>query len=170
MLGLTLAGLAVLVVISSPALAQEAWRDIGVLTCELAQSQEAQGGTEAASQRSTQDILCAFRPGSRGPEETYTGTLQYLVSDRQPPNTRVMIWIVKAPPATTEAAGLLQQIYAADPAAPVGHQPALVGESNASIVLQPMADSQAPTAAGQRQQAVGTLIVLVALRLKSTSG
>src|SRR5262249_54090352 len=115
-------------------------------------------------------MLCAFRPSNRGPEETYTGTLQYLVSDRQPPNARVMIWIVKAPSGTTETAGLLQQTYAADPAAPVGHAPALIGESNVLIVLQPMADSQAPTATGQRQPVTGALIVRVALRLKSTSG
>ena len=149
-------------------MAQEARRDIGVLTCELAQSQEGQGGTE--SQRPTQDMLCVFRPVNRGPEETYTGTLQYLVSDRQPPNARVMIWIVKAPSGTTETAGLLQQTYAADRAAPVGHAPALIGESNVSIVLQPMADSQAPTTTGQPQPVTGALIVRVVLRLKSTSG
>lgn len=165
---LVLAGLAILGACSSPALAQGARRDIGVLTCDLAQSQEGQGETE--SQRLTQDMLCMFRPGNRGPEETYTGTLQYLVSGRQPSDARVKIWIVKAAPGTTTTAGLLQQTYAADPAAPVGQAPALIGESNATIVLQPMADSQALSATGQRQPVTGALIVLVALRLKSTSG
>jgi hypothetical protein len=168
MLWFTLTGLAMLAAASCPAVTQEARREIGVLTCELAQSQEAQAASEAASQRPTQSMLCAFRPGNRGPEETYTGTLQYLVADRQLPNTRVMIWIVKASSATMETAGLLQQTYAADPAAPVVHAPALIGESNGSIILQPMADSPVPTATGQ--SAAAALIVLVALRLKSTSG
>ena len=152
------------------AVAQEARRDIGLLTCELAESGQAQSGTEAAPQRQTLDVLCAFRPGNRGPEETYTGTLQNLVGDQQLTNTRVIIWIVRGSSATTESAGLLQQVYAADPAAPAGHAPALIGESNSAIVLLPMADSQVLTATGKRQPVVGALIVLVALRLKSTSG
>jgi hypothetical protein len=79
-----------------------------------------------------------------------------------------MMWIVKGAFATTEAAGLLQQMYAADPAAPPGHAPALIGESNSSIILQPMADSQALSAADKRQPAAGALVVLVALKLRST--
>jgi hypothetical protein len=143
--------------------AEQSCRNSG-LTCDLVAGRN---GNEGPSQRQTRDLSCTFRPGSLGPEETYTGTLQYLVGERQPESTRVLIWIVKALPTTAATPGLLQQIYAADPGAPTGHAPALIGESNGSIILQPMADSPA---SNEPRAMTGTLIVLVTLTLTSTSG
>jgi hypothetical protein len=163
-----LASLAALTLAHPVAVAQELRRDIGVLTCDLAKSGGVRSGSEATPQRQTRHMLCAFRPSISGPEETYTGTMQSLMEDQQLSNGHMMMWIVKGAFATTEAAGLLQQIYVADPAAPPGHAPALIGESNSSIVLQPMADSQAPRAADKQQPAAGALVVLVALKLRST--
>ena len=80
----------------------------------------------------------------------------------------VMIWVVKGIPGTAGSpAGLLQQVYAADVAANPGHAPPLIGETNMSIVLQAMADAQAPPGADTKRVAIA-MIVLVTLRLKST--
>jgi hypothetical protein len=165
---LAMATLALLALASTAGVGQDVRRDIGVLTCELAESKEARSGTELGSQRQTREMVCAFRPGNNSPEEIYTGTVQSLVEDKPLTHNRVMIWIVKGSLATTESAGLLQQIYAADPSAPLGQAPALIGESNVSIVLQPMADSKAPTTSDGRQPPVGALVVFVALKLRST--
>lgn len=110
----------------------------------------------------------AFRPSHSGAEETYTGTVQSVGRDQELSDRRVMIWVVKGTSATGKSPGLLQQIYAADPTATLEHAALLIGESNSEIVLQAMADSQAPTAADKRQPTASTMIVLVALKLKST--
>jgi len=166
-----LASLVALALAPDVTAAQEPQRDIGVLTCDLVDAGEAPGGTEtAAPQRQLREMRCAFRPGNLGPEETYAGTLQSLVEDPSLADGRAMMWIVKGSSATKELAGLLQQTYVADPAAPAGQVPALIGESDSSIILQPMADSRVLAAADRRQPPAGALIVMVALKLKSTSG
>lgn len=136
-------------------------RDIGILTCSLVDSQD-------AAQPQMQDMQCAFRPGNL-PEETYLGTAHLLAADQQPGRMRVMIWIVKASPDASESAGLLQQTYAADPGAPAGRAPMLLGDTNPSIVLQPLADSR-PLSGEDKRRPAAELIVVVALRLKSTAG
>jgi hypothetical protein len=108
------------------------------------------------------------RPGNR-PEETYLGTAHLLAADPQPSRMRVMIWIVKAPPDAPESAGLLQQTYAADPNALAGRAPMLLGDTNPSIVLQPLADSP-PLSGADKRRPAAERIVVVALRLKSTAG
>lgn len=115
-----------------------------------------------------QDMLCAFRPGNR-PEETYLGTAHLLAADQQPAAPRVMIWIVKSSPDASESVGLLQQTYAADQSAVAGHAPMLFGDTNRSIVLQPLADSP-PLSGADKRRSAAELIVVVALRLKSTAG
>jgi hypothetical protein len=130
-------------------------RDIGILTCLLVDSQD-------AAQPQMQDMQCAFRPGNL-PEETYPGTAHLLAADQQPSRMRVMIWIVKASPEASESAGLLQQTYTADPSAPAGRAPMLFGDTNPAIGSRPLSGED-------KRRPAAELIVVVALRLKSTAG
>lgn len=152
-----------LAAVVGPAPAQDARRDIGTLSCMLLANAD-------AARPQLRELLCAFRQDHGGPEETYTGTAQALAADPQPGSVRALIWIVRAQPATTTITGLLQQAYAADPAAAVGRAPMLIGEWNATIALQPFADSPPSATAdiGGRPPAAA-LIVAVSLRLKSTA-
>jgi hypothetical protein len=65
--------------------------------------------------------------------------------------------------------GLLQQVYAADPATNPGHPPALIGEANRSLVLvlQPFADSQSPALIEGKAQTTAAVVVVVSLTLRS---
>jgi hypothetical protein len=75
----------------------------------------------------------------------------------------------EASPEASESAGLLQQTYAADPSAPAGRASMLFGDTNPAIVLQPLADSR-PLRGEDKRRPAAELIVVVALRLKSTAG
>jgi hypothetical protein len=148
--------------------AQQARTEVGLLTCDLTQGEDAESGADAAPLRETRDLFCAFRPTNGGPEETYTGTLRSVGLEKELSEKRAMIWVVKGTRATMGLPGVLQQFYAADLAANPGHSPPLIGETNVSIVLHTLADEQAPAGAHNRRQIANGIIVLVALRLKST--
>lgn len=155
-----LPALAALALLPLAAPAHGARTEIGVLTCSLGRSESPPGATEAPGGRQDREMLCAFRP-RHSPEEIYSGSLQGFGDDALSAG-RTMIWIVTRTQASEISAGLLQQAYAADPATPPGHTPPLVGESNASIVLQTMADKH-------QQTGGGTVIVLITLRLRSVT-
>jgi hypothetical protein len=163
-----LSGAAALALMPITALAQDARTDIGLLTCSLAASGEADGGADVAAMLLVKKMLCTFRPNNSGPEETYTGAYESVDQDHQPAGGRVMIWIVKSTAETKRSAGLLQQAYAMDRTASSRHPPPLIGETNSTIVLQPMTDAQAQAAADK--QPMSSIIVLVALELWSSPG
>jgi hypothetical protein len=142
--------------------------DIGVLTCGLTYREQTPSAPAAVPLRQTRDMLCVFRPANSGPEETYTGTLESIGLEKELSENRAMIWIVKGLRGTVWSPGLLEQNYAADPSANPVHSPALSGETDESIVLQTMADPKMPATADKGQQATIAMVVLVALRLKST--
>lgn len=164
-----LAGLIALVMalgVHGMAAAQDVRAQIGLLTCGLTKSEDVQSGADAAPLRQTRELLCTFRPTNSAPEEIYTGTLQSV--GLEPSDERAMIWVVKGTRETVGSPGLLQQVYAADVAANPGYSPPLIGESNMSIVLQTLADEQAPASADKKQQITIAVVVLITLRLKST--
>jgi len=139
--------------------------NLGFLTCSLSEVAENQEETVAGPLRQTRHMLCAFKPGDGGPEETYTGTFQSVGRDQGGSVDWVMIWDVKGTPSMLGTPGFLQQIYFVDPAAPPGRATPLIGETNSSIVLETLAENQEQTGADARQPIIS---VLVALRLKST--
>jgi len=166
-----LAGLIALVMalgVHGMAAAQDVRAQIGLLTCGLTKSEDVQSGADAAPLRQTRELLCAFRPTNGGPEEIYSGTLQSVGLEKELSEKRAMIWVVKGTRETVGSPGLLQQVYAADVAANPGYSPPLIGESNMSIVLQTLADEQAPASADKKQQITIAVVVLITLRLKST--
>jgi hypothetical protein len=57
-------------------------------------------------------------------------------------HNETLLWLVKAPfTETALGPGLLQQSYAPDAKPPQDQAPTLVGEANAAIILQSMADN-----------------------------
>jgi hypothetical protein len=139
--------------------------NLGFLTCSLSEVAENQEETVAGPLRQTRDMLCAFKPGDGGPEETYTGTFQSVGRDQRGSVSWLMIWDVTGTPSMLGTPGFLQQIYFVDPAAAPGRATPLIGETNSSIVLETLAESQEQIGADERQPIIS---VLVALRLKST--
>src|SRR5262245_40274312 len=79
--------------------------EIGTLTCELAP--EAQPTPNEPGQGRA--ALCHFRPGSKGAEETYIGTFQFIGQDKPSSGSRTIILVVKAPVSKRITAALLQQ-------------------------------------------------------------
>lgn len=152
---------------TAPVLAQEMRTEIGLLTCGLSEGGEAQTGA-AASLRRTRKLLCTFRPAGNRPEETYTGTLQVVGLESEFSPNAAMIWIVKNNRGSAWSPGLLQQAYAAELAANPGLAP-LIGETNASIVLQTLADEQAPAGADKVPQGTVPVVVVITLQLHSTA-
>ena len=140
--------------------AQQALWERGILTCSLALEDKSQ-----ASQG--REALCQFRPGDRGADETYVGTLQIVGQDKLPPGSTTIMLVVKAPVSKKMASGLLQQIYSAVASTAAGKQPPLVGEKDSSIVLQSAAaQSDWPSMAlGQTMLAT---IMVAELKLKSS--
>jgi len=141
--------------------------EVGVLTCSLFESGQAETGVGVEVQE--RDIFCSFRLKS-GAEETYTGKLRGVGVSGQYKGT--LLWLVKALPSVMPSPpGLLQQSYAADANAPADEIPVLIGELNSDIVLQSMADKDeegpgAPEKAKRRDFAV----LGVALKLSTASG
>lgn len=149
------------------AAARESGTDIGILTCSVADSEDAQRAGETGPLSQTREMICAFRPMTSGAEETYTGTFQAVGEDQALSSRRVLIWTVKGTFATKTASGLLQQAYAADPAAVTAHAAPLIGESDSTLVLHSMDEVAASTAQDGKAVLKG-FVVLVVLKLRSS--
>ena len=101
--------------------------------------------------------------------ETYIGKIRGF--SQSPDATTTVIWLVKAPTGTRLDVGFLEQTYATDPKASAEQMAPLIGEKDASIVLQSMSDKQEGSAsAPQKASPTGFVITGVELKLKSTSG
>jgi hypothetical protein len=141
--------------------------DIGLLTCTIAERDEADTARSATSDREIRKMVCTFRPVRSSPEETYSGAFEIVADGLQLSPDRTMIWIVKGTPETKWSPGVLQQAYVADPAAAHGHAPLLIGESNTSIALLELADTP-PLTAREKQPASRGRVVVLALSLMSS--
>lgn len=139
--------------------------EIGHLACTVAEPVDV-GKGDAGIAAQARHVLCAFRPKS-GVEETYTGIAQLV--NLSGSEKRTLLWSVKAASATPAPPGFLQQRYAADPKAPTGQIPDLIGEVNSGIVLQSMHDRKEGSAAEKSPPAAFTVLG-VELKLKSAAG
>jgi hypothetical protein len=133
--------LAAFSLVATSSVVAETRTEIGVLTCALA---EPNALSESATTQSARNVLCWFRPFRNGPEETYRGTVAGAGQERELFKRHVMIWLVRAQPTTQSSPGLLQQSYAADPGAPLGYAPSLIGEARPALVLEPLAEQEPP--------------------------
>ena len=138
---------------------REALTTLGTLTCSLSE------GAGASPSAQVRDILCRFRAGSLGSEETYAGTMQSVGQAEALFGSGTVMLEVRGPAALGIVPGLLQQAYAAESSAVSASAP-LVGETNSAIVLQPLTRQEGRVAAGRiRPEAA---IVTVELKLRST--
>lgn len=161
------AALTALALLSSPASAQEVRMEIGLLTCSLAESGEAQVEGELAPIGQGWDMLCSFRPSRSGPEETYTGTLQSVGEQQQLTARGVMMWVVKGAPAPESSPGLLQQTYSADVAGAAVQASMMVGDADRSIVLHSLAEAGAAPPSTPKARP-SSMILTIALKLRSS--
>ncbi|MBX9588152.1 MAG: DUF992 domain-containing protein [Hyphomonadaceae bacterium] len=138
----------------------ERMQELGTLTCILIGEGE---GTSTATGRG---ILCEFRPGLDGPEETYIGSVQGVGQAELLFGKGAVLLSVKGPASTTLTPGWLTQAYAVDAGASGGAPAPLIGEKNRQIVLQPLAEQEGRVAEGKTQP--DAVIILVELKLLST--
>ena len=141
---LALVSLALIVLALAPAAssAEQPRLELGVLTCNFAESEEANKAGDVTSGAGIRRMVCVYRPANSGPEEVYRGDVQIIGQDNDLLAGRAIIWIVKGTPTTMRSPGMLQQTYAADASAAPGQAPPLIGETNSSIILQTMADTR----------------------------
>ena len=138
---------------------REAPATLGTLTCSL--SEDVNAGP--AAQR--RDILCQFRAGNRGSEETYVGILQSVGQAEALFGRGTVMLEIKGPASLSIVPGLLQQVYAAEASAVSAAAP-LIGQTNSAIVLQPLTKEEGRVAAGKTRPEAA--IIMVELKLKST--
>jgi hypothetical protein len=161
---------------SYTALAQDVKIEIGLLTCNLALTGEDQPASLTEPMSQTRDALCSFRPSNSGPEEHYVGTVQSFGQDREPLYNGTMIFVVKSDPNIDISPGMLQQSYTVEAASgTTGRAPApLTGDTNRRLVLQSIAEKEAPDDDAQqpsnkKTEAPEFTVGLVVLKLKSTA-
>jgi Protein of unknown function (DUF992) len=140
---------------------------LGVLTCTLAEGEAAApGDAPVASQK--RDALCTFMAKS-GVEETYIGKFQGVTTT--PSHNKALMWVVKSASGSAAHPGLLQQTYTADPAKPADHKSPIIGEVNADIQLQTMADENEGNASvSEKPPPRGFVVIGVELKLTSSAG
>ncbi len=141
---------------------------LGFLTCSLAVASAAQDANTPGPLRQTREMLCAFRPGDEGPEETYFGTFQSISQDQRDVESAVMIWKVKGAKSMLGTPGLLQQLYSIDAGAAPGRATPLIGETNSSVMLEAMTEDRDEHSNADQKPMASIISILVALRLRST--
>jgi len=116
--------------------------DVGTLSCTIGRPIDVPGALETPVASEAREMVCTFKPIRNGPEEAYSAVVKSVPTMGRLPEHLTMLWSVKAPFGTQTRPGLLQQSYAADPAAPTGREGLLAGEKNAELSLQPLADRE----------------------------
>lgn len=135
---------------------------VGTLTCGL--GGETQSG-EANVLAQGREVICQFRPGDNGAEETYVGTMQGVGKSDSVFGRGAVIMAVKVPLTMSIVPGMLQQSYSAD-ASPRNAATPLVGDRNTRILLQPLNEEEGRVAKGKLQP--DGVIVLIELKLQSS--
>jgi hypothetical protein len=137
---------------------REAWTTLGTLTCSL---------SAANPDALERDALCRFRPGSHGADETYSGIVKGAGRLSDLFGTGTIIIEVKGSVSTGLKPGMLQQSYSADAArGSIAAAAPLTGETNNSIVLQPMDEEVGRVAEGKVRP--DAMIMQVDLKLRSS--
>src|SRR4029079_693639 len=93
--------------------------DVGVLTCTLAEHGEK--GTEPESQ--SRPMLCTFKPNASGPEESYTGEVKKVGSQKALTGKLVLIWAVMGPSDRKLRPAVLEQTYVGEQTEDLGDKP-----------------------------------------------
>lgn len=140
---------------------QEAVIVLGTLTCTMGSEPE----TNSIGQG--RNVLCRFRPGSQGAEETYAGSMQGVGKTQTLFGRGTVMLAVKGPASTVIAPGLLQQAYEADATTSGANSAPLIGSRNRSIVLQSLMEEEGRVAGGKIQS--DAVVILIELKLEATA-
>jgi hypothetical protein len=117
----------------SAASAEEARTSLGVLTCTVVKPPEGQ----------TRNMSCGFKPTGTGAEEKNSGSVRGT-QGAEAAGKIVLVWTVLGPAIDKLPAGFLTQRYAPTESVP-GKAPALVGNKNPAVALQPETNTETGT-------------------------
>jgi Protein of unknown function (DUF992) len=138
-----------------------AW-EIGILTCSVGQESKA-----APEQGQGREVLCRFRQGARGPEESYAGTLRLIDHAKAMDQVRTIMFVVRGPAQKKPVPGLLQQSYAAEAAGAPDRQGPLTGQRTGVVLRLASEDEGQPSMAlGKGSRAI---IMIVELTLQAAA-
>jgi hypothetical protein len=137
---------------------------LGYLTCTVSVAEEGGGGPGGEGREG----LCQFKPSGNGPEETYVGTLQGTGLAKELFGKGTLILAVLGPQSTGFRAGMLEQDYSADASRAAAAAVPLVGGSDKSLVLQPIAEVEGRVSSG-KPLTPRAAIILIELRLKASA-
>jgi hypothetical protein len=137
---------------------------VGQLTCTVIGETAADPSGVAQGR----DVLCQFRPGISGAEETYVGTLQGAGQVKTLFERGTLMLVVKQYGSDAVTPGMLAQSYSADAAARAGRSAPLIGDRNNAVVLQPMIERDAGDQA-KKGDIPDAIIVLAELKLEASA-
>jgi hypothetical protein len=143
--------------------------DVGTLSCTIGRPIDVPGAPDTPVVSEAREMICTFKPIRNGPEEAYSAVVKSVPTMGRLPERLTILWSVKAPFGTEPRPGLLQQSFAADPAAATGREGLLAGEKNAELSLQPLADRK-PGSASQEAALPPYRITTLELVLKVATG
>ena len=137
---------------------------VGQLTCTVIGETTADPSGVAQGR----DVLCQFRPGISGAEETYIGTLQGAGQVKNLFERGTVMLVVKQYGSDAVTPGMLAQSYSADAAARAGRSAPLIGDRNNAVVLQPMIEREAGEQA-RKGDIPDAIIVMAELKLQASA-
>ena len=143
--------------IAGAAEAQTPRRNLGTLTCTLAEEGEKQK-TPPSDERA---MRCILKPTESGVELTYSGTIRKVGAGQDLTGKLVMIWVVQGPSDTKLEPGIFAQSYVGGDITTTKGAAAnsLIGESNKEITMQ------AETTQGSSD--AGRSVMMIELKVQS---
>jgi len=145
-------------------------RGLGVLSCTVGAVLDTRTAAETTAASETREMVCAFKMGRSGAEESYGAVVKSVTAMGRLPERLTLLFLVKGSFSTRLTPGLLQQTYALDPSAAHPATAALGGERNADISLQPLTEREPGSAAQERDATPRYVITAVELVLKTAMG
>ena len=146
------------------ALAQRSPFVVGSLTCQI----DPGTSTDTTEVGEGRDVLCHFRPGTRGPEETYIGTIHAVGQVKTVFGKGTIMLAVRSPIAGDATPGMLAQGYSAEATRAIGGSALLIGDKNKALLLQPILDTEGRVAAG-KSNVPEAAIIGIELRLLASA-
>jgi len=134
---------------------------VGQVVCSVIGDAAADPGAVAQGR----EVSCQFNPGIGATTETYVGTLRGAGQVNALFGRGVIMLLVKQVGSNAVAPGMLEQTYSADAKTRAGRTTPLVGDTDNSLILQPMIE-RAP--GEEAKQLPDALLVQVELKLRTS--
>jgi hypothetical protein len=134
---------------------------VGQVVCTVMGDTAAEPGSVAQGR----EVSCQFKPGISGTAETYTGTLRGAGQVEALFGKGVVMLLVKQVGSNMVTPGMLEQTYSADATTRAGQATPLIGDTNNTLILQPMIERVPGAEAKQNPDA---LLVQIELKLQSS--